>query len=316
MDRKRLLFFLVISLFLALVASIGAYRFMSEKSQAAEQAKLQTAGVVVAAIPLPVGSTINPNQLSVTPWPKENLPKDGFSDPNALAGRVAMRDFVAGEPVVESKLVPTQKTAGLLSLKVPSGMRAFSVKVNEVVGVGGFIIPDARVDVLVTTAVSAQRQQEQVSKTVLEDVLVLAAGQATEVKDNKPVTVNTVTLAVTPEDAERLALASNDGHIQLVLRNFADNASVTTQGVDKGRLLSSLRHAAPPPVVDAAPKAKARPRAKARAEAPPPAPAPAAAYVPPPPAPRPAPPPPPEARKKRVVEVIKGVKKSEESFED
>jgi pilus assembly protein CpaB len=120
-------------------------------------------------------------------------------------------------------------------------MRAFTVKVNEVVGVGGFIVPESRVDVVVTTAVSPQRQQEQVSKTFLQNILVLAAGQVVEQKDNKPVTVNTVTLAVTPDESEKLALASNDGKIQLVMRNFADAGKVETPGSDKGGLLSSMR---------------------------------------------------------------------------
>ena len=94
---------------------------------------------------------------------------------------------------------------------------------------------------MVTTAVSPQRQQEQVAKTFLQNILVLAAGQVVEQKDNKPVTVNTVTLAVTPDESEKLALASNDGKIQLVMRNFADAQKVETPGSDKGGLLSSMR---------------------------------------------------------------------------
>jgi pilus assembly protein CpaB len=245
MNRKRILGIVAFAFCLALVASLGVYRFLSEKSRMAESAKLQTVGIAVAVVDIPLGTTINPNQVALSSWPKDLQPKDAFTVAKPVAGRVAMRDFLRGEPIVESKLVPTDKSSGLLSLKVPAGMRAFSVKVNEVVGVGGFIVPDSRVDVVVTTAVSPQRQQEQVSKTFLQDVQVLAAGQIVEQKDNKPVTVNTVTLAVTPEDAEKLALASNDGKIQLVLRNFSDNRKVETPGSDKGRLLTSLRQAPP-----------------------------------------------------------------------
>ena len=168
-------------------------------------------------------------------------------------------------------------------------MRAFTVQVNEVVGVGGFINPDARVDVVLTTQTASH---QQISKIVLEDVWVLAAGQTIERRDNKPITVNTVTLAVTPEDAERLALAVNDGKINLVLRNFIDNAAVATTGVDKNRLLTSSRTAAPAGEKDtAAPKRSARKKAPQH------------------------PPPPAVTRTVHHVEVIKGNKRSVETFD-
>jgi pilus assembly protein CpaB len=288
MNRKRILGIVAFALCLALVASLGAYRFLSEKNRMAESAKLQTVGIAVAVVDIPLGTTINSNQIALSSWPKDLQPKDAFTADKAAVGRVAMRDFLRGEPIVESKLVPTDKNSGLLSLKVPAGMRAFSVKVNEVVGVGGFIVPDSRVDVVVTTAVSPQRQQEQVSKTFLQDVQVLAVGQIVEQKDNKPATVNTVTLAVTPEDSEKLALASNDGKIQLVLRNFSDKAKVETVGSDKGRLIGSLRPSPPP--------SSAKGRSAARRK-------------------EPSSQPVQVARSYEVVEVIRGGKRTEEKFE-
>ena len=294
MDRKRILVAVGVAVLLALLASLGAYKFLSGQSRVAEQARLQTVGIVIAVVDIPLGSTINPNQVAISPWPKGNYPKDAVPDPKVAVGRTVLRDFVRGEPVVESKLVPLNKPSGLLSLRVPPGMRAFSVKVNEVVGVGGFIVSDSRVDVVVTTSLSSKNQQDQFSKIVLEDVQVLAAGRETEQKDNKPVTVNTVTLAVTPEEAEKLALATNDGKIQLVMRNFADNTLVMTGGIDKGRLLSSFRSA---PIAPAAGPAKGdKPRSVSRK-----APSPAAAPAPP--------------KKSYSVEVIKGNKRTEESFE-
>jgi len=294
MDRKRILVAVGVAALLALVASLGVYKFLSGKSRVAEQARLQTVGIVVAVVDIPLGSTINPNQVALSPWPKDNYPKDVVVDPKVAVGRTALRDFVRGEPVVESKLVPLNKASGLLSLRVPPGMRAFSVKVNEVVGVGGFIVSDSRVDVVVTTSLSSRNQQDQFSKIVLEDVRVLAAGRETEQKDNKPVTVNTVTLAVTPEEVEKLALATNDGKIQLVMRNFADNTLVMTGGIDKGRLLSSFRSA---PIAPAAgsPTEK-KPRRVSRK-----APSHAAASAP--------------SKKSYSVEVIKGNKRTEENFE-
>jgi pilus assembly protein CpaB len=293
MNRTRIILVVVVAALLALLASVGAYKFLSEKSRIAETARLQTVGITVALVDIPLGSTINPNQVGIAAWPKETYPKDSFPIAKSVVGRMAFRDFVRGEPIVESKLVPASGAgAGILSLKVPPKMRAFSVKVNEVVGVGGFIIPGSRVDVVVTTTPPAQRQQEQISKIVLENILVLAAGQVIEQKENKPVTVNTVTLALTPEDSEKLALASNDGKIQLALRNFADNDNVLTTGSDKARLLSSYRFPGAAPA--AADKPSGLKRVKNKASRP-------AAEAP--------------QRKRYVVEVLRGNKRSEEKFE-
>lgn len=288
MNRNRIFVVVGIALLLALLAGAGAYKFLSAKSRQAEQSRLQTVGILVAAVDIPLGSTINSNQVSIAAWPKDNYPKDALVDVKATTGRTALRDFLRGEPIVESKLVPLNKAAGLLSLKVPAGMRAFSVKVNEVVGVGGFIVPDSRVDVVVTTSPTGRSPQEKVSKIILEDIRVLAAGQSIEQKENKPVTVNTVTLALVPEDAEKLALASNDGIIQLIMRNFADNTIVPTGGVDKGRLLSSYRGAALADT-DVKPRKVVRKKAPAAVSAP--------------------------ASKAYVVEVIKGNKRSEEKVD-
>ena len=292
MNRNRIMVVVGIALLLAVLASLGAYKFLSGQSRVAEQARLQTVGIVVAQLDIPLGSTINANQVAVSPWPKDNYPKDALTDSKIAVGRVALRDFFRGEPIVESKLVPLGKSTGLLSLKVPAGLRAFSVKVNEVVGVGGFIVPESRVDVVVTTAPSNKGQGDKVSKIVLEDIRVLAAGQVIEQKENKPVTVNTVTLALLPDEAEKLALASNDGIIQLVMRNFTDNVVVTTSGVDKGRLLSSYRNA---PIATAS--APAKPRRVSRKS-----PSPAASSAPPP-------------KKAYMVEVIKGNKRTEEKID-
>jgi pilus assembly protein CpaB len=283
-----------IAVLLAVLASVGAYKFLSGQSRVAEQARLQTVGIVVAVVDIPLGSTINANQVTVSAWPKDNYPKDAIADTKNVAGRVALRDFFRGEPVIESKLVPLNKSTGLLSLKVPLGMRAFSIKVNEVVGVGGFIVPESRVDVVITTTPS-QNSPEKISKIVLEDIRVLAAGQVIEQKENKPVTVNTVTLALTPEDAEKLALAGNDGIIQLVMRSFSDNAVVLTGGANKGRLLSSYRNA--PLVPETAPDKGDKPRRVSRKPA-----SRAAASAPPP-------------KRAYTVEVIKGNKRTEEKID-
>jgi pilus assembly protein CpaB len=290
-----------IAVLLALLASVGAYNFLSGKSRMAEQALLQTVGIVVAQVDIPIGSTINPEQVAVSAWPKDNYPKDVLVDTKIAVGRVALRDFFRGEPVVESKLVPPNKATGLLSLKVPPGMRAFAVSVNEVVGVGGYIVPDARVDVIVTMSSSSANQQGKVAKIVLQDIRVLAWGQTTaQQKDNKPTYPGSVTLAVTPEEAEKLALASNEGSIQLALRNFADGEKVITGGADRMRLLSSYRSAAVSPATTPAPEKEVKPRRASRKT-----PLSVSASAPP-----------PVLKKPYTVDVIRGLKRTEENVEE
>jgi pilus assembly protein CpaB len=301
MNRTRILVVAGIALLLALLASVGAYNFLSAKSRMAEQARLQTVGIVVAQGDIPFGSTITLEQVAVSAWPKDNYPKEYIADPKKAVGRVAIRDFFRGEPVVESKLAPLEKSTGLLSLKVPPGMRAFAVSVNEVVGVGGYIVPDSRVDVIVTLSPSSSNQQGKVSKIILEDIRVLAWGQTTvQQKDNKPTYPASVTLAVTPEDAEKLALAGNEGTIQLSLRNFADGEKVVTGGADKARLLSSYRYGAVTPATAPDPGKEGKPRRASRKT--PLSVGPAG--------------PPPGLKKPYTVDVIRGLKRTEENVEE
>jgi pilus assembly protein CpaB len=267
MNKTRVVLVIGVAILLALLASVGVYRYLSQKGRMAEEARLQTVGIVVAVVEIPIGTTINANQVALTAWPKDLYPKDSFADQKLVIGRVGKRDFLRGEPIVESKLIPSGKGAGLLSLIVPEGKRAFSLRVNEVVGVGGFIV--------------------KVSKLILENMPVLAAGQIVEQKENKPITVNTVTLSVTPDEAERLALAINDGTIQLVLRNFMDMDNVLTVGATKARVLSAYR-----PVQRATADRPARKRRFVRRKNPPPV----------------------VLKKTFTVEVIKGNKRSVEKF--
>ncbi|MDH3384300.1 MAG: Flp pilus assembly protein CpaB, partial [Deltaproteobacteria bacterium] len=179
MNRTRIVIVMVIAAFLALLASIGTYRFLSERGRMAEEARLQTVGVVVAAEDIPFGSTIRPEQVSLSAWPKDRYPRDVLIDVKAASGRIARREFMRGEPIVESKLLTTAANVGMLSLRIPQGMRAFTVRVNEVVGVGGFLLPDARVDVVLTTE-SPGGLGGRIAKIILEDIRVLAVGQKTD----------------------------------------------------------------------------------------------------------------------------------------
>jgi pilus assembly protein CpaB len=134
-----------------------------------------------------------------------------------------------GEAIIESKLAPKGSEGGFSSI-IPDGMRALTVSVNNSSGVGGFILPNTRVDVLVTVS-SPVEKEESSTRIILEDIKVLAVDQTFERKEDDPVIVQTVTLLVTPEDAEKLVLASTEGKLQLSLRNNADRSMMTTSGV-------------------------------------------------------------------------------------
>ena len=198
MNRTRIFVAVGIAVAAGIARQHGNLQVSLRQERMVEQSRLQTVGIVAAVVDIPLGSTINPNQVAISAWPKDNYPKDAIVDLKTAVGRIALRDFFRGEPVVESKLVPLNKTSGLLALKVPCG-NAGVLRQGERGGRGGRVHRSGqpggrrRHDVPIPKA-----QQEKVSKIVLEDVRVLAAGQTIEQKDNKPVTVNTVTLALTP----------------------------------------------------------------------------------------------------------------------
>jgi pilus assembly protein CpaB len=153
---------------------------------------------------------------------------------------------VENELILENKLAPKEAGAGLSST-IPEGMRALSVSVNEVIGVAGFVIPGTMVDVLVTGGIAGAGRggQENITRMILENVRVLAAGQKIEVdREGKPQTVPVITLLVSPEDAGKLAMASTEGKIQLALRNTIDSKKVNPPAVLEAALFS----AGPPPV--------------------------------------------------------------------
>src|SRR3989304_2542163 len=175
MNKTRVILVIGVPILLALLASAGVYRYLSEKGRAAEEARLQTVGIVVAVFDIPIGTTINANQVAITAWPKDLYPKDSFADPKSVVGRAVRRDFLRGEPLVACKVVPPDKGGGLLSFIVPEGKRAFTIRVNEVVGVGGFIVPYTKVDGILTTVPT--RGTEKISKVVLENMQGRAAGR-------------------------------------------------------------------------------------------------------------------------------------------
>jgi pilus assembly protein CpaB len=191
-----------------------------------------------------MGTRITKEQVKLVGWPASSPVKGAFTTPDALVGRGLIQGVRANEPLTENKLAPVEAGAGLPP-SIPPGMRALSIRVNDVIGVAGFTVPGTRVDVLVTL----RENQSSMSRAVVSNVQVLTAGTRYDQelsKDGKPIPSTVVTLMVTPEDAERIALAQNSGSIMLVLRNPLDQKPTETNGV---RLAALMGSPDPAPVV-------------------------------------------------------------------
>lgn len=264
----RALLVLFVALVMAVIASYLVYRGI----QRIPVREVEVAGVpvVVAARALPVGALISPGDVKTVVWPAKSQLTGAFAKADEVVGRGLLAEVLENEPITTAKLAAREAGAGLAPT-IPLGMRAISVKVNEVVGVAGFVVPGAHVDVLTTVDV----QDETTTRTVVSNLQVLASGTRYDnqgAKDGKAMPTTVVTLLATPEDAERVSLASTDGKLLLVLRNPLDIAPTSTPGV---RLSSLMGPPAQPPVERAY---KGR-RMVVAAPPPPPPPAPPPAYT-------------------------------------
>src|SRR6266581_4988242 len=220
MNTNRLLIGLVIALVIAFLLSSFVYKQFQKASIVAPTSS-QT--LVVAAVPLPLGTRLDASNLRTIQWPANQQVPGMFTRIEDVANRAVITPLAQNEPILEAKLAPKESGAGL-SATIPEGMRGVSVAVNEVVGVAGFVIPGTMVDVLVTgRIVSKDGGQGDVTRTILENIRVLAAGQKVQQdREGKPQTVAVITLLVTPDEASKLTMAANDGKIQLALRNTVD----------------------------------------------------------------------------------------------
>jgi pilus assembly protein CpaB len=177
--------------------------------------------IVVAAQGVSVGALLQEADLRLAPWPRAVPLRGSFQKISDVVGRGVVIPMVLNEPILESKLAATGAGGGLTAA-IPDGMRAVGVKVNDVIGVAGFVQPGSRVDVILSGSPTKNNEFEM-SKVILENVQVLAAGQnVTNDANGKPQNVQVVTLLVTPADSQKLAFASVDGKIQLSLRNPLD----------------------------------------------------------------------------------------------
>jgi pilus assembly protein CpaB len=241
--RNRIFAVLAIAVLAGGGLAYGTYNMIQPKAPVVTEQKFQP--VVVANADLSMGAEIKLEDLKVAKYPQGGAPESAFAKPEELVGRGVIVNIVKDEPILPAKLASKEAGAGLPPV-IPEGMRAISVRVNEVIGVAGYVLPGTHVDVLATQS-PTNNPQDVISKVVLANVQVLTAGTRMEQdqKDGKPVQVTVVTMAVTPEQAERLALASTEGKIQLALRNPLDQTAPATPGIRPAVLLGVARGAAP-----------------------------------------------------------------------
>lgn len=235
MRNKRFFIVLCGALLFGVLAAVSVSRYLSS----AQAYSKNLIPVAVAKVAIPVGTKIVPEQVMVVQFPKESMPDGAFDSAEKLAGRVAVTNIAPREPITEARIAP-EGTAGGLSAVIPEGYRAMTVKVDDVVGLSGFVMPGTLVDVVVTIDPAEHAgMQNPISKIVLQNIKVLASGQNIDKPEDQREanSVKAVTLQVTPEQAEKLALAATEGKLQLVMRNSIDQGDEVTPGVNKRQLL-------------------------------------------------------------------------------
>jgi pilus assembly protein CpaB len=288
MNRNtRTLIVLLVAIVVAGLATFGVYRAIQRMP--VREVEVAHTFVIVATRPLAMGARLSAADVKVVPWPS----RAPLAGAHATVGDVVNRGVIApvleNEPVTDAKLAPLEAGAGLPPT-IPPGMRAISVRVNEVVGVAGFVVPGTHVDLYVTL----KRQTESETRIVVSNVQVLTAGtryDQEKAKSGEAMPSSVVTLLMSPEDAERTVLASSEGQIMLALRNPLDAAATATHGTRTGSLfVEEETRVAPAPAAPSRPKVVAPPAPVAQPIAPPP--------LPPPP---------------YVVEAIRAAKRSTEA---
>jgi pilus assembly protein CpaB len=242
--RNRIFAVLVLAVLAGGGLAYGTYSAIN--GQPVKTVSAPTQPVVVASANLPLGAELKKEDLTVVNFPAGQAPEGTFAKPSDIYGRGLIVSMVKNEPVLPAKLASKEAGSGLPPV-IPDGMRAVSVRVNEVIGVAGYVLPGTRVDVL-ATANPTGNTQDVTSKVILSNVQVLTAGTRMEQdqEKGKPMAVTVVTLLVYPEQSERLALASTEGKIQLALRNPLDQGAPETPGMKQAVLLGMSKPAAPP----------------------------------------------------------------------
>jgi pilus assembly protein CpaB len=242
--RNRLFLVLVLAIVMGGGLAFATYNAINNGQQV-KQVNAPTQPVVVAAGDLALGAELKKEDLMVVNYPVASVPVGAFSNADQVMGRGVISSIVKNEPVLPAKLAAKEAGAGLPPI-IPDGMRAVSVRVNDVIGVAGYVLPGTRVDVVCTESPTSQ-PADATSKVILSNVQVLTAGTRMEQdqEKGKPMQVTVVTLLVYPEQSERLALASTEGKIQLALRNPLDQGAPETPGIKPAVLLGLAVQKAP-----------------------------------------------------------------------
>jgi pilus assembly protein CpaB len=234
-----------VAVVVAALASFGVYRAIQQMP--VREVEVRSLYQVVAARDMSMGALITKDDVKLVPWPASSPVPNGFTTADAVLNRGLISAVVANEPLTESKLAPLEAGAGLPP-SITEGMRALSIRVNEVVGVAGFVVPGTHVDVLVTLRREGNNN-DSMTRVVVSDVQVLTAGtryDQEKARDGQPIPTSVVTLLLLPADAERIVLAANQGSLMLTLRNPMDRKPTESNGV---RTAALFGEAPPPPVV-------------------------------------------------------------------
>jgi pilus assembly protein CpaB len=242
MSHSRPIAFLALALLIAFITSVLIYKKLQGATVDTVAVEEKGVNVVVAASDVAWGTKLIPDMIKVLKFPAGNAPEGHFEDIDVVKGRINLANLKRGEAILESKLAPANVTTGGVAAVMNPAKRAMAVKVDEIVGVAGFIKPSDRVDVMVTMS-HAGGAEKLFTKLLLENVLVLATGADIEKKgkDEKPTPVTVITLEVSPEEAEKLALATTEGKLRLALRNPQNSEEVLTSGATVDSLLSSYQ---------------------------------------------------------------------------
>jgi len=242
MRKARPWLMLLLALSSGGLAAVLALRYLREQATPLMAAEPRKVPIVLAARSLPIGSVITEQDVKTVAWPGNAVPGGYIGSIADALGRGVITPVAENEPLLAAK-VSTKDAGGGLPIIIRDGMRAMSVRVDEVIGVAGFVMPGTHVDVMLTLDKGDNRSQT-ITRTILQNVQVLAAGQQVQRdKEGKPQTVSVVTVLTTLEDAELLVLAGKEGRLQLALRNTLDTLSIATAGAKADQLSPS---AAPP----------------------------------------------------------------------
>ena len=256
--QNRLRLAMLIAISFGLLAAYGIFSFLRQQRLDSERFRSSLQDIVVATKEIPSGAAVTTDMVKTTSYLKASVPPGAFSSPQQVTGKIAKTTIAQGEPILPSRL---GDKAGLTVLLSP-GYRAIAVRVNEIIGVSGFIVPNDRVDViaLVASPSAANEPAKQISKIVLQNKRVLSVAQTVnEPKDGKPQVASSITLELTPEEAEKLSLASIEGQIVLALRAAQDENIVRTEGSTTRDLLNLAAPPPPVPIADAPPPPAAPP---------------------------------------------------------